>query len=205
MVHGPLVFLAGMIASDFATGLEPGVQAPPGLPYSRDTVEAQTAVCLGGQARVAAAAGTSLDRAAQLWTFLTDLRQQGAPAGPAARLRRLGPAGGDDNGGAEPDRARRQRGDRCDPGGPWCRAHRAAMPGLPDPADALGASRAVRVGPFIFLSSLAAVDEQGAIAGPARVTPGLPFFQSAIKRQTAHILRTLQTLLDEAGSSLARS
>ncbi len=203
IVHGPLVFLAGMIASDFSTGLDPSVQAPPGLPYSRDTVQAQTEFVLHRQERVAAACGTDLGRAAQLWTFLTDTRQQGSmlhgrqrvlgagamPAATTMGVQTLTVAGG----AVEIDAILAAPG-----------AERAVITGrgLPPAPESLRMSRAVRVGPYIFVSSLAAADERGGLSAAVRVSEGLPFFSSGVKQQTGHILRTLQAVLLEAGSSL---
>jgi 2-iminobutanoate/2-iminopropanoate deaminase len=201
MSYGPLVFLAGMIASDFETGIDPATENPAGLPFDFDPTQAQTQAVLARQERTAKSAGTTLERAAQTWTFMTNIGDYASmqlgradafgsvpPATTTLGVQSLTVAGGRieiDAIVAAPS------------------AEREVILGgesefLPD---AFGFSRAVRVDSFIFVSSLAAVDRTG-IAAMARVAPGFRFFESSVKRQTAEVLRQLKSVLDAAGSSL---
>ncbi len=203
MTCGPLVFLAGMIASDFETGLAPEVKQPPGLPYQSNATRLQAEFLLRRQQQVAEGAGTSLDRAVQTWSFLTDIRHNAAvlearhavfgtapmPAATAFGVRSLTVA----EGTIEIDAI------LAAPGVDWEVIACRSLPPIPPE---FGMSRAVRVGPYVFVSSIAAVDYSVGLAPDARVAAGFPFFESGMKKQTAHILRTLKTILEDAGSAL---
>lgn len=199
----PFVFLAGLIASDWETGLHPDVQVKPGLPYYGAPIKLQTEFVLGQLGRVAKGAGTGLERAAHVWSILTSpgefaLAQESRckffdtaawPAGSAFAVHELAAAGAK----IEVDAILAAPGfDR--------EIIRCSM--VPQPPPEFGISQAVKVGPFVLVSSLGATDFASGIAPEARCDPGLPHFASAIKRQTAYILRTLGAILDEAGSSL---
>jgi enamine deaminase RidA (YjgF/YER057c/UK114 family) len=194
MQYGPLVFLAGMIASDFSHGIVPDVIPPAGLPYDRNPTHEQAEFVLRRQQRVAQAASSGLDRAAQTWTFMTDITRQAdmqrarravfglaMPAATTMGVERLTVAGGL----IEIDAILAAPG-----------AERAVIAGgdLPPVPTELGMAHAVRVGPFVFVSSLAA--PQVASSG------AFPFFASTVKLQTADILRQLQAILEHVGVGL---
>jgi enamine deaminase RidA (YjgF/YER057c/UK114 family) len=70
---GDLVFAAGQIASDFATGVAPEARVDPAFPYYGSPIKKQTRYILQSLARTFEAAGTSLDRVVKAQVFLTDL------------------------------------------------------------------------------------------------------------------------------------
>jgi enamine deaminase RidA (YjgF/YER057c/UK114 family) len=199
MAAGPLIFLAGQIASDFQTGLHADVQTVPALPASKIPIKAQTQFILERQQRVALAASSSLDRTAQVWTLLPDLSElplalrtaspffaASPPAKSTFGVERLTVAGARieiDAILAAPDAEREVI--------PFADAH----PGERDVA------AAVRVGPYIFVSSLAAMGPTGQAAG-AQAASAFPYFVSTVKEQTRFILRRLERILAQAGSSL---
>ena len=200
----PLVFVAGLIASDFKTGLDPSVEISPGFPYYGLAIKRQTEFTLQLQERVARAAGTSLERAAHVWSLLTDVREfalveearrgfldsQALPATSTFGVCELAARGARieiDAILAAPDAAREV----------------IAVQQTARPTPAFGTSQAVRVGPFVFVSSQAATDLENGIATEARVDPGFPYFASNVKRQAEYILRRMGVILGEAGGSLA--
>jgi enamine deaminase RidA (YjgF/YER057c/UK114 family) len=71
--------------------------------------------------------------------------------------------------------------------------------GLPEPT---GYSHAVQAGDFLFLSGLMATDFKSGIAPEARLKPGRPLDLRPVKQQTRYIYKTLQTIVQAAGSSL---
>ena len=77
MVAGPLVFLAGQIASDFSTGLHSDVKENTGLPTKGVWIRKQSEFVLERQQRVARGAKTDLSRAAQVWSLLTSVGDVG--------------------------------------------------------------------------------------------------------------------------------
>src|SRR5262245_48453181 len=72
VVAGDLVFAAGQLASDFATGVPPEARRHPSFPYYGSDIELQTEYVLGNLARTFAAAGSSLAHVVKAQVFLTD-------------------------------------------------------------------------------------------------------------------------------------
>ena len=199
----PLLFLAGLIASDFETGLHPDVKPNPGFPYYGIPIKAQTEFTLNLLNRVAQGAGTSIDRAAHLWSILTDVREVGLteearraffdpaarPAGSTYGVHELAAAGAR----IEIDAILSAPGFERE----IVQSSRA-----PRPPEEFGISQAIRVASFLFVSSLAATDYQTSIAPEARQRPGFPYFGSSVKLQAVYILDSMAAILAEAGSSL---
>src|SRR5439155_15949251 len=194
----PFVFLAGLIASDFETGLHPNVQMNPGFPYYGIPIKRQTEFTLNLLNNVARGAGTTIDRAAHLWSLLTDVhefalaqeagRELFDPVAPPAEstygVHELAAAG------ARIEMDAVLAGERFER--EIIRSH-----GLPEPPSEFGLSPAVKVGPFAFVSSQAATDYRAGISPEAAVDPGFPHFASSVKRQAEYILRNMDTLLAE--------
>jgi enamine deaminase RidA (YjgF/YER057c/UK114 family) len=70
---GDLVFAAGQIASDFATGLAKETRIDPAFPYYGSAIKKQTRYILENLKNTFEAAGSSLDRVVKAQVFLTDL------------------------------------------------------------------------------------------------------------------------------------
>lgn len=72
-VANDLVFLAGQLASDFATGVPPEAKVDPNFRFYGSDIELQTEYVLKNLEAVLAASGSSLENVAKAQTFLTDL------------------------------------------------------------------------------------------------------------------------------------
>lgn len=70
---GDLVFAAGQIASDFATGVAPEAQVDPAFPYYGSAIKKQTRYILTNLKNTFEAAGSSVDHVVKAQVFLTDL------------------------------------------------------------------------------------------------------------------------------------
>jgi enamine deaminase RidA (YjgF/YER057c/UK114 family) len=70
---GDLVFAAGQLASDFATGVAPGARVDPAFPFYGSSIKKQTRYILENLKRTFEAAGSSLDHVVKAQVFLTDL------------------------------------------------------------------------------------------------------------------------------------
>jgi reactive intermediate/imine deaminase len=70
---GDLVFAAGQIASDFATGVAEEARVDPAFPYYGSSIKKQTRYVLGNLKNTFEAAGSSLDHVVKAQVFLTDL------------------------------------------------------------------------------------------------------------------------------------
>src|SRR5262249_30120482 len=70
---GDLIFAAGQIASDFATGVAPEARVDPAFPYYGSSIKKQTRYVLGNLKNTFEAAGGSLDHVVKAQVFLTDL------------------------------------------------------------------------------------------------------------------------------------
>ncbi|MCC7106877.1 MAG: hypothetical protein IT307_17225 [Chloroflexi bacterium] len=199
----PFVFQAGLIASDFQTGLDPSVKTHPGFPFYGVPIKSQTDFVLDLHSKVAQSAGTSLDRAVHVWSILTDVRDTALaeesrrgwfdaaarPAGSTYGVRELAA----DGALIEIDAVL---------AAPGFSREIIRSPRAPQPPDEFGVSQAVKVGSFIFVSSQAATDFVSGIAPEARLDPGFPYFGSDVKRQAEYALRNMGAILAEAGSSL---
>jgi enamine deaminase RidA (YjgF/YER057c/UK114 family) len=70
---GSLVFAAGALASDWATGVAPEARVDPAFPYYASAIKKQTRYVLDNLARTFAAAGTALDHVVKAQVYLIDL------------------------------------------------------------------------------------------------------------------------------------
>jgi enamine deaminase RidA (YjgF/YER057c/UK114 family) len=70
---GDLVFAAGQIASDYATGLAKEARVDPAFPYYASAIKKQARYILGNLKNTFEAAGSSLDHVVKAQVFLTDL------------------------------------------------------------------------------------------------------------------------------------
>jgi enamine deaminase RidA (YjgF/YER057c/UK114 family) len=70
---GDIIFAAGQIASDFATGVAPEARVDPAFPYYASAIKRQTRYIISNLKNTFEAAGGSLDRVVKAQVFLTDL------------------------------------------------------------------------------------------------------------------------------------
>ena len=70
---GDLVFAAGQLASDFATGVAKEARVDPAFPYYGSSIKKQTRYILENLKHTFEAAGSSLDQVVKAQVFLTDL------------------------------------------------------------------------------------------------------------------------------------
>jgi reactive intermediate/imine deaminase len=70
---GDLVFAAGQIASDFATGVAEEARVDPAFPFYGSSIKKQTRYILNNLKNTFEAAGSSLDQVVKAQVFLTDL------------------------------------------------------------------------------------------------------------------------------------
>ena len=74
-VAGGLVFAAGQLPTDFATGIPPEARTDPAFPFYGSDIKKRTHYILDNLARTFAAAGSSLDHVIKAQVFLEDLSQ----------------------------------------------------------------------------------------------------------------------------------
>ena len=70
---GGLVFAAGQLPTDFATGVPPEARIDPAFPYYGSAIKKRTAYVLDNLARTFEAAGSSLEHVFKAQVFLEDL------------------------------------------------------------------------------------------------------------------------------------
>ena len=73
VIAGDLVFLAGQLPSDFATGVAPAARVDPNFRFYGSEIESQTEYVVEQIRVIAEAAGSSLANVVKAQTFLTDL------------------------------------------------------------------------------------------------------------------------------------
>lgn len=198
---GPFVFVAGVMATDFASGVAPEARVPEGLPWFSSPIKRQTAWTLETIGKVLAAAGSSLDQVVKAQAILTDIRdflgfdevwREFFPSDPPART--VVQAG------------------LVNPGclvevdviaiAPESGLRKEAITTDAAPVPTTAESQAIRAGEWVFTSGLLPTDFATGIAPEARVDPNFPRYGSAIKRQAGFVLRSLQAILEAAGSDM---
>ena len=200
VVAGDLVFAAGQLASDFATGVPEQARRRPSFPYYSSDIELQTEYVLGNLEKTFAAAGSSLEHVVKAQVFLTDLnlfhgfdavwkRHFKIPP-PRTTIGCTGLLVKDtlveiDLVGYVPR-----------PG----LAHEVIRSGAPKPL--ANYSEAFRIGDLVFAAGQLASDFQTGVPGEARRHPSFPYYGSDIERQTEYVLKNLQKTFAAAGSSL---
>lgn len=201
VVAPPFVFLAGVLASDFRTGVAPEARIDPALPYFGSPIKAQTAFVLDTISRLLEGSGSSLQQVVKAQVILTDISdfwgfeevwQTYFPDDPPARTVM---EGGLVNPGCivevdvialTADAGLSREVIRSD--------------SLPD--SPLAESQAVRAGEWLFFGGQLATDYTTGVAPAARIDPNFPRYQTAVSRQGNHIFDMLSTLLEAGGASL---
>jgi len=198
---GPFLFLAGVLASDFKTGVAPEARTNPDFPWLDSPIRRQTEFVLTTIATILEACGSSLDQVAKVHVILTDIRdlygfeevwRRFFPRDPPARsifqggLVNPGMVVEVDVIALAPDSGLRKE---------IIRTERAPVPSLCE-------SQAVKAGPWVFTGGQMATDWKSAIAPAARIDPNFPRYRSRGTAQTEYILKNMQAVLETAGSSL---
>jgi len=75
------------------------------------------------------------------------------------------------------------------------------VPGIPQPLASY--TPATRAGDLVFAAGHLASDFRQGVAPEARVDPAFPYYGSAIKKQTRHVLENLKKTFEAAGTSLS--
>jgi len=198
---GPFLFLAGVLASDFKTGVAPAARTNPDFPWFDSPIRRQTEYVLRTIATILEACGSGLDQIVKAHVILTDIRdffgfeeiwRRFFPRDPPARsvfqggLVNPGMVVEIDVIALAPD-----AGLRKEP----IRTGRAPVPALCE-------SQAVVAGPWVFLGGQMATDWNSAIAPEARIDPNFPRYRSRGTAQMEYIVKNMQTILEVAGTSL---
>jgi len=198
---GGLVFLTGQIASDFKTGVAPEARTTPAFWYG-SPIKLQTEYVLKQLRKVLEAGGSSLKNVVRADVYLTNMAdvyeleevwKQYFPENPPARtivpVVRLGAAdclveinmiAVEDASGIRPAPIAAKEV----PPSPWHHPH------------------AVRAGDLVFISGLCATETGEGSAPEARIHPEMPWFGSAGRRETDHILKHMSAICRAAGSRL---
>src|SRR2546427_256408 len=196
---GPYVFVSGLYATDFKTGIP--VRSNPIFPFAGPTdIELQTEYILKNLSEILQAAGSRLNNVVKTEVFLEHPKylagldrvwREFFPKDPPARTTiEVGPHPLIPGAlvevyaiGIVPDGTVRKQ---------------VIQPaGVPTPTE--HCSPAVRAGSFLFLAGQVATDFKTPVYG---VHPRMPYYGSDIEVQTEYVLRNLKELLEHCGSSL---
>jgi enamine deaminase RidA (YjgF/YER057c/UK114 family) len=196
---GDFVFAAGLMASDYKTGIPAEAKVDPAFPYYGSDIKKQTRYILQNFATVFSAAGTSLAHVVKAHVYLKDLYTFSAfdevwreffPKPPPRTTVGV------------PDLLVRDALVEVD-----LIAVRPSVPcavvQVPDvPMPLANYAPAVRAGGLVFAAGALATDFKTGVAPEARIHPGFPYYGSAIKRETRFILDNLVKTFRAAGTSL---
>ena len=197
---GPFVFVSGLYATDFKTGI--AVKSDPDFPFSGKTaVELQTEYILDNLEKILRAAGTGMDQVVKTEVYLTEpsllpwmenVWRERFPKDPPARTVV-------------------EVGDEHIIPGALIEVFAIAI--VPDantkkevisppdyPAPWEHCSPAVKAGPFLFHSGLPATDSQTGI--PVGKDPDFPHYRSNPEDQTNYVLGNMEKCAQAAGTTL---
>lgn len=192
-VVGDVVYLAGQIASDYATGVPAEARRSPDSAATSDIRE-QVEYILGNLRTVARAAGADLHSAVAANVFLKD----------AADRPGLDEAWRGFFGQSPPPRTVSTVGGHglLVPGTVVEIDLWAAPVGAPPPSVAEVPGQARRLGHLVHCAAQTATDDAGALLPEAVVRPGFPFYAEPVERQTRALLAKLERLLATWGGRL---
>lgn len=198
---GPFLFLAGVLASDFKTGVAPQARTNPDFPWFDSPIRRQTEFVLETTATILEACGSSLEQVLKAHVILTDIRDF---YGFEEVWRRFFPK--------DPPARSTFQGGLINPGmlvevdvialAPDAGLRKEVICTDRAPAPALCESQAVRAGPWVFTGGQMATDWKSAVAPPARIDPNFPRYRSRGTAQTEYVTKNVQAILEAAGSSL---
>ena len=199
----PFVFLAGVLASDFRTGVAPEARIHPGLPHFESPIKAQARFVLDTVATLLEGAGSSLESVVKAQVILTDMADfygfeevwrsyfqtdppvrtvfQGGLVNPGCIVEIDVIALTVDSGLA-------RETIQCD-----------AVASSP-----LAESAAIRAGEWVFLGGQMATDYLTGVEPSVRIDPNFPRYDTAARKQGHYVIDALAALLEEGGSSLDR-
>jgi len=200
---GPFVFLSGVMATDFKSGIPAPARVPEGLPHFGSAIKRQTAWVLEAIARVLEVAGSSLDQIVSTRVVLTEVTDfQAFDEAWREYLGRSLPARTVINAPLVNPGCRIEVGIIALAPDSGIQKEIISTPAAPVPTTA--ESQAVRAGDFVFASALLPTDFQTGIAPQVRIDPNFPRSGSAIDNQTRFLLSNLAAILHAAGSSLEK-
>jgi enamine deaminase RidA (YjgF/YER057c/UK114 family) len=196
---GDLVFAAGLMASDYKTGVPAEARVDPAFPYYGSDIKRQTRYILNNFKTVFAAAGTSLDRVVKAHVYLKDLHDFN---GYDEAWKEFFPSPPPRTTVGVPDLLVRDALVEIDliAASPSARREFIDVPDIPKPL--ANYAPALRVGNLVFAAGALATDFKTGIAPEARIDPAFPYYGSAIKRETRYILNNLRKTFAAAGTSL---
>jgi enamine deaminase RidA (YjgF/YER057c/UK114 family) len=198
---GDFVFAAGLMASDYKTGVPAEAKVDPAFPYYGSDIKKQTRYILQNFATVFEAAGTSLKHVVKAHVYLKDLYKFNAfdevwreffPEPPPRTTVGV------------PDLLVRDALVEVDLIAvlPSVSCEVVQVPNIPMPL--ANYAPAVRAGGLVFAAGALATDFKTGVAPEARIHPAFPYYGSAIKRETRYILDNLVKTFQAAGTSLDR-
>ena len=198
---GDLVFAAGLMASDYKTGVPTEARVDPAFPYYGSEIKRQTRYILDHFKTVFAAAGTSLDHVVKAHVYLKNLHDFN---GYDEIWKEFFPSPPPRTTVGVPDLLVRDALVEIDlvAARPSARCEFISVPDIPKPL--ANYAPALRVGNLVFAAGALATDFATGIAPEARVDPAFPYYGSAIKRETRYILENLRKTFRAAGTSLDR-
>lgn len=199
---GDLVFAAGLMASDYKTGVPAEARTDPAFPFYGSDIKKQTRYILNNFKTVFAAAGTSIDNVVKAHVYLKDLRDFNGYdevwkeffASPPPRTT-VG----------VPDLLVRDALVEIDliVAKPGAKREFIDVNDIPKPL--ANYAPALRVGNLVYAAGALATDFKTGVAPECRINPAFPFYGSQIKRETRFILENLVKTFKAAGTSLDRT
>ncbi len=200
---GDFWFLAGVLASDFTTGVAPEARTDDAFPLFESSIEKQTEFVLDTIATILGEAGSGLDRIVKAQVTLTDIDnfygydrvwKTCFPTKPPARSTYQG---GLVNPGMliEVDVIALA-------GDSELEVEAVETNAIPEPST--HQPQALRAGDWIFTSEILPTDYRTGVSPEARIDPNFPNYRSRGEAQMSCCLDYLQKLLEAAGSGIDR-
>jgi len=198
---GDLVFAAGLMASDYKTGVPAEARVDPAFPYYGSDIKRQTRYILNNFKTVFAAAGTSLDHVVKAHVYMKDLHDFN---GYDEVWKEFFPSPPPRTTVGVPDLLVRDALIEIDliAARPSVKREIVQVPDIPKPL--ANYAPALRVGNLVFAAGALATDFKTGVAPEARIDTAFPYYGSAIKRETRYILENLAKTFKAAGTSLDR-
>ena len=201
MAVGDFVFAAGLMASDYKTGVPTEAKVDPAFPYYGSDIKKQTRYILQNFAAVFGAASSSLEHVIKAHVYLKDLHDFN---GFDEVWREFFPLPPPRTTVGVPDLLVRDALVEVNliAAKPAVRREIIQVADIPKPL--ANYSPAVSVGNLVFAAGALATDFKTGVAPEARIDPAFPYYGSAIKRETRYILDNLAKTFRAAGTSLDR-